>query len=353
MHSDFHARTLQITRPFGTVLAHGAALAVLLTILVAAFFETGSYAGFIQQVMPHPSLATSNPQFDLKIDRLDQWVRLNGAVDCIFIGSSQVDGGINPEAVSEAYKQKTGRPINCFNFGISTLTSQAAGPLAHLLVERYHPQLLVLGTSPRDFSEQFGDLSRPLTETAFIEQYNDKPSLQGWMIDQSSAYRYYLGLQQWQDPENRKIIDEYSRSIQSNGFDPKQGEYEFEADTQDVLIPDFEIHEADWSGFQELSEIKKYGIQVIVLEMPVHPLFLPFYLGSLSAYDVRFLQPIQSFLNHYEIPFWQTQPDAPLLLPGSAWKDQRHLNASGAEIFSRYLGTLIAERASGLAAEAH
>jgi hypothetical protein len=67
------------------------------------------------------------------------------------LGSSLVGSGLDPETFSTRYEAVTGEPMECFNFGLGSLMASAAGPIAQILVDPYHPKLLIYGTNPRDY----------------------------------------------------------------------------------------------------------------------------------------------------------------------------------------------------------
>jgi hypothetical protein len=55
------------------------------------------------------------------------------------------------------------RGLSCFNFGVDALTPVSAAYLAQILVDTYHPKLLIFGTDARDFA-----IDRQSEETTVI-----------------------------------------------------------------------------------------------------------------------------------------------------------------------------------------
>ncbi len=149
--------TLQVTRACGKTLG----LAILLVALAWGGSEVVLRLLAALSFIQPPSLGSLNAELDVKLPLLDRMAK-EGEIDCLFFGSSQFDSAADPQVFSRAYAELTGQPLRCFNFSLGTLTAQPAGQLAGILVRRYHPGLLIFGTSARDYSTDFGELTRPL-----------------------------------------------------------------------------------------------------------------------------------------------------------------------------------------------
>ena len=91
-------------------------------------------------------------------------------------------------------------------------------------------------------------------------------------------------------------------------------------------------------GLEYLAAINAGATQVIVVEVPVHRSFLPFYVeADPDKYHSLFIAPVAEFLAWRQVPFWQTQEEMQSLIPDRGWNDVKHLNTIGAEIYSRWL----------------
>ena len=176
--------SLLITPPFGGVLV-GAILLLISFVLVG---EGIIQIGIGGRLWPEPLLGTINAELDLKIQILDALVKKE-PIDCIFLGSSQTDTAINPAIFSAEYQQLTGNKINCYNFGLGTLTAGPAGQVTRLLVQRYHPKYLIWGISARDFSRDFGELSRSFKDDPWIKYSSGEPNAAGWLSENSMFFR--------------------------------------------------------------------------------------------------------------------------------------------------------------------
>src|SRR5579871_563893 len=110
----------------------------------------------LNSYLPPLSQDSNDQDFEYKILGLDALVQKQGPIDCIFIGSSMVHRGINPEVFSDAYKAQTGKDIHCYNFGLLGATESSLSPVAKILLERYKPKLLVYGVTPASLDDRTG-----------------------------------------------------------------------------------------------------------------------------------------------------------------------------------------------------
>jgi hypothetical protein len=329
--------SIQITPPFGGVLFH----AILLLAVVCLAGEAIIRLGVTANLWPEPLLGTANAEMDIKIQALDRIVH-EKPVDCIFLGSSQLDTAINPAIFSEEYGNVTGQALNCYNFSLGTLTAGPAGKIVAILVYRYHPKVLVFGLSARDFSRDFGELARPLMSDPWVREKLADPNPGGWLTENSLFYRY---LGQIRNELNSDYMQFYSRlrsELAPDGY-LQYGGNDLTIDTE-AFIPKFKLNAEDLSGLDEVMAMKDQGVKVILLEVPVYPDFLPHYVEDDSLkYFTEFRDPIQKRVDVYGVPFIYSQEEIGTYISGSRWNDVKHLNMKGAEIFSRWFAKRAAE----------
>ncbi len=330
-------KSIRITPPFGGVL-----LGALL--LICAVWLGGE--GLIRLGMKFdlwraPLLGTANAELDIKIQMLDQ-ISLENPVDCIFLGSSQLDTAINPAVFSQAFGQISGKSLNCFNFSLGTLTAGPAGKIATLLVYRYHPQILVIGISARDFSRDFGELTRPLMADPWVQNSLTSPNLSGWLSEHSIFFRLLGQTRASFNPDYQQLHSRMLRELAPDGFLQYSGN-DLTIDTTE-FIPKYKLHAEDLSGLDEAMLLKDQGVQIIILEVPVYPTFLPNYVeGDTEKYFTRFRVPVQQRIDVYGLPFVYTQEEIGTYIPNSNWNDVKHLNTRGAEIFSQWFARKAAD----------
>jgi len=76
-------------------------------------------------------------------------------------------------------------------------------------------------------------------------------------------------------------------------------------------------------------------MQVILVEMPVSD-GLYYFFGDREKDYKQFLARVGERAALHHVPFWQTEPLD--FIPDNGWVDYSHLNQTGAEIFSTWLG---------------
>ncbi len=324
--------TLRLTFPFGKTFA--LALVVLAFLWGAA--EALARTPAVRSRYPFPSVNSPNATFDQGLTELDRQMVTRGRVDCIVLGSSMVLNDFSPAAFQNAYQERAQADLNCVNFGVAGLTAAEAGDIARLLADVAHPRLLIYGTSARDYADTIGDLQAAsgnrLTEIPWVRYRLARGfSLEGWLIDHSYAFHYLIGSRHWtqfwgqplQAAPPRQVIDVRQPP------DPKNeaGQYE--------LLTHYAISAEARAGLENILRLPKQGVQVVVVEMPVHPTYLYFFDNG-EADQRLFRDSVADAARAHGIVFWPA--DASLSLPDSMWTDRNHLEPSGGAAFSQWLG---------------
>ena len=329
--------SMKITPPFGGVLLG----TVLILIVVSLTGECLIRLGMSFGLWPAPLLGSANAELDIKLQTLDE-ISQKEKVDCIFLGSSQLDTALNPAVFSETYEYETGTSLNCYNFSLGTLTAGPAGKIAALLVYRYQPELLVVGISARDFSRDFGELARPLMDDPWVRDRIGQPNLTGRLTEISMFFRFLSQNRVAFNPDYQALRNRMLHQLAPDGFLQYSGN-DLTIDT-DAFIPKYKLHAEDLSGLDEVMATEDQGVRVIILEVPIYPDFLPHYVeGDSEKYFTMFRVPIQERIDVYGVPFVYSQEAIGIHIPGSGWNDVKHLNTEGAETFSRWFARRAAE----------
>ncbi len=339
--SWFSSNTYQLHKPFRSPIARGFLLLALLA-LALTLLAQGIGLSPVSAVLPPPGLETRNPEFNAKINYIEAFVRRYGQVDCLLLGSSHIDYGLDPALISQAYQSKTGQEIRCFNFGLASLTPDTAAPLAKMLINRYHPRLLIFEVSAHSFDKRFGDLARPLIKNPWIRYQLGEQTPKGWLLAHFHLYGYYRTFKLWQHPYSRDIMLNAWKKMDDSGYSAHQGQEQqlFAKDTTSGF--DFRIEPSMWQGFQEVLALNGQT-RIILLEAPIQTAFLPDYiLGGKKAYETKFIPPVQAELSTRDIPFWRAQVEIAPQVPDSMWFDPQHLNAQGAALLSNWLAQKLA-----------
>lgn len=347
--------SLRLSLPIGTTVV--AALIILMLIAVTA--EILCRIDPLGQVTAGeipPSIGSNHRQFEIQLALLDQFYREEGHVDCIFLGSSMVYRGIDPEEVNAAYRSQSGSSLKCFNFGVRGLTARTADELAAVLVSRYGPDVLVYGIDPRDFSRKAGgDAAKALEDNPWIVYQLGRLSPIGWALSHSEALRQYLKIRNWMKPGFRNQLasgTKLARETRPNGFNPFKGH---SRDVDVTLDPDkreetkffsllkgYEIFPKAVWGLKRIVGLRSQNVEVVILEMPVHRTFLEFFENE-SDYGT-FLETIRRYTRPRGVPFIESTTLE--LVPNRGWYDRNHLNEQGARLFSAWVGEQLGQALS-------
>lgn len=333
--------------PFGKTLT----LTMVFLLLFGLAAEWIARLEIFQAPLTPPRMGSRHYQLGHKLALLDRVIRKAGRVDCIMLGSSMVDNDFDPAAFETGYKEMTGRDMHCFNFGIDASSAASTAVLARIIVEDYHPRLLMIGTDPRDYAVAREDPDPAVVlNTPWVAYRQGHFSLEGWLLDHSYLYRYrqHLGrLARFQAGGTLWSSTKVNYEILPNGFTPLSkvstyindapdpGDDSFEVTYYTRIYSSYEMLRENLVGMESITGYNGSGIQVILVEMPVSD-GLYYFFGDREADYNQFLTQVGELAALHHVPFWQTEPLD--FIPDNGWVDYSHLNQTGAEIFSTWLG---------------
>ena len=344
------ANTLQIRRPFGGTL-------LLSLLFFGLFFFGGEFLAetkkfqsfFVQQTWDG-----RHKEFERQLARLDAVYNQEGRIDCIFLGNSMVWRGFEPVAFNAGYQSQSGEEMRCFNFGVDGMPASMAGAIARILVEDYHPRILLFGIDARDLAVPTTyDDHRSLAEMDWLRYRMGEPSLKGWFIEHSNLYRYRVAIQRLLHFDYQGI----QRGDRNSDLASRFG-YDLELDVGDVTIPpdpldadgseqyyfrllaDYQIHAEDVTGFEQVLKQKSNLEHLLVVELPVPETYYAFFGNQRSDYE-RFVSEVGRISAAQGVQFILT--DTWQVIPLEGWVDYSHLNLRGARAFSQRLGVEVAK----------
>jgi hypothetical protein len=322
--------TLKVTKPVGNILV----LAIFFVLLLVLILEGSSRLAISARLLEEPGIGTSNADLNIKIPLLDNLVTKTGGVDCIFLGSSMTNDDVDPEIFAQTYAELSGRKVTCFNFAIARLNGEIAGWLSRILVERYHPGLLIYGTSARDYSKELGN--RVLIEDSWFRYKLGQWNAAGWLKDNSMAFRFYLKFLSDLNPDNKDYAIHVRQNTSPYGhFELVKNVTSLEGES---TVHEKILQQADFAGVKRLTNLNGTDVRVVVMEIPVHEKFLPVYVNdSTGEYYTLFFDPLAKFLNRRGIPFIQTITGSRFTASEDGWADMKHLNIKGSARFSAWL----------------
>ncbi|MEK6256270.1 MAG: hypothetical protein N2C13_02990, partial [Chloroflexota bacterium] len=276
---------LKISKPFGKTLI----LSIVFMIIIGVLMELGARSKIAQRIAPVQAYGTNHVQFEVQYQILQEYVENHGAPECIIMGNSMAHRSMNPEIISERIIEKTGSNLECFNFSIVGANIAITATIAEILIERYHPKLLIVGTSFMDYTER--------RETRKDDRFLKNPwllyllgdeSWEGWLLNNSYAFRlitfFSYATNQTSSLENiREDIKIAKLRITKTGFAVFRSVFEIwepinEQITKRLLSDLGGYTQSKWN-LDKLNEMAKYqetGVQVIFVEMPYHSTFIEF-----------------------------------------------------------------------------
>jgi hypothetical protein len=331
-------------------------LTLVLLLVFGGIAEAVVRTELFQAPLTPPKMGSSHYQLGHKLAWLDAEIERNGPVDCLMLGSSMTDASMNPEIFEDAYWEVTGRDLHCFNFGINASSAASTAAMARILIEDYSSRLLIIGTDPRDYALPLDDPDVVAAlDSTWMRYRLGNFSLDGWLTDVSYLYRYRQHISRllrftfkdtlWSDTKlNYPILPNGYTPINTVNLNvdlpPDPLDTSYEVTYYSRIYSSYEMLDVNLKALEEIMEYNKKGTQVIVVEMPVSD-GLYYFFGNGEADYNRYVARISELANQYQIPFLQTEPLD--LIPDDGWSDYSHLNTTGAEGFSLWLGQQVGD----------
>ena len=325
-------------------------LTVIFFCVLSASLELLARTAWLEKVSPYRSVGNFDYQFEIKWFRLQDYVKSHGDVDIIILGSSLVNTGLDPDIVAQTYYEQTGVHPRIFNFGLEGMTVAPNSVIAQLLVERYHPALLIYVTEMRDYIAGNGlEYETPFIKDPWLQYQTGNLTPAGWLADHSAALQHYLPFRNWARSDFPDTIALYLKryhDTSASGYEPDSGigvNINIPPNPNDPAevqnFKDYGNYQIAASRLSDLKSIldsnKNQGTTVWVVEMPVHPTFYV-YMGG-AVIHKQFQKTISSFVTANGGSFLPAETclsSIPLNGRSNRW----HLNYIGAPYFSTCLG---------------
>ena len=335
------ASVLRLHWPFGTTVVLGLAL----TVAIAGVVELAARTDLLRERLPAETVGGGLVQLDLKLVLLRELVERRGPVDCLFVGSSQVYRSIDPEIVDGLLRQAAGRDVRCFNFGLGGMSETSEASLTKILLAKVRPPLLVVGASSYGLFERKDrdQFESHLKESAWYRFQGGEFSVGGWLSDRSVAFRQYLGYLFWRDQsgEAKQKLHQAVAGMTADGYGRSEpGEFRGIDAGAARALRRYEVSPDRLSSLSELLRLRSSGLEVLVVEVPVSETALQHF-GDGEADHRQALDAIEELAVRHGVPFWRFPADR--TIPADGWADFIHLNRTGAEAYSRWLGERLAE----------
>lgn len=312
---------------------------VSLLILFVGIGEVLSRSEVVQRLIPNDAydfLEYGSAKNQLK--RFSTYVHDYGIPNCVLLGSSLVQVGIDPEVFRQALMVESGITLDCYNFGMDASTLSSTEKVRTHLSKQYHPKYYVLGISAFQFRP--ADSSHLLEDSFFL----DPASLSDWLSVNSVLYRTirYLSTESFPkaseaesnaDPAKTGVRPEVPRSFQDSGYAPLPGYRDasplwFDSTKRDLSSTD--IDPQDLVAFQAMIHQAVQGeFQLIIVQMP---------LPHRPSNEAEIIDRMLDYARSEGIPVLSM--GNAVTMPPTAFSDN-HLHIYGSQMFSAWLGTQI------------
>ena len=355
MNGFDHRVSLNIHRPRTSVSVYGTILFLALCILGELVARTS----FVQVQIPYQAYGINHTQMELQLNMLDKFVQENGAPDCFVFGSSQAFREVDPVAFAQAYEAAGGESLTCYNFGVTGSQIWVTSILGKILIPKYHPRLVVIGTSFLDYTEgREADINERFQDNDWLKYKTGQFTLGGWLTEHSYAWRT-LTLLSYAAPYGMRYSEvlreahKWDGEIAESGFAISQKSIDPSVPVKTGFVKNlqqefgnFGVSERNLAALEEtIAFSQQAGAQVLLAEMTYHPALLELkdskgqarvdkaqILGFISKVNAR----LNDIAARHEIVFLEFDPN--VSLPETGWFDLYHLNRVGAEVFSQWLG---------------
>jgi len=335
--SIFSRATLQVTVSKSSPFVRGI-LYFFLTLLFAIAIAEITARSPLGDRLPAPSVQADSFLFDAKVYQLEQQVRRDGGIDCIFIGSSVTNSDIDPETVERVYREQTGETIHCFNLGYPAMTVENADVFVNAVNTKFHPRLIIYTFLPRDLTDVTYTVDflakSPWFDTTSL-------TLRGWLTNHSYAYRYFQTWRYLLLPPNRVKRLAEIQNLTAQGFQPTfdiRKPYPETINLTEESLTQLWQTEGPRAGLVNILA-KKNNVRILLFEGPI---FHEADSDALwRAYESAYIPPLEALARESGVTYLRTQ-DISTSIPREHWYDQLHFNYSGAVTFSEWLGMTLA-----------
>lgn len=308
-------------------------LAFLLALGIYLLLEIGARSTWWQSRWPEPHPAALANGLGKQWARLDWEQHLNGPVDCIIMGSSAVNWGMNVPVIEEQVREFADIELNCFNFGTGGMTPKTYQYYTEFILEHYQPKLIIYGTAVFEYYEE---PEHVFMDYAWMRYHMGEFSFEGWLIEHSTFLRYFLFFN-----ESNKYRQRTNLVSTQTGFDEHAGTADGEAIPVRIkpgrMVDNYELTEEneDIAGLiQILVLAERYDTPILVVELPMHDSSIAFEAETGGYPDV--IAYIETAVTSRGVPFY-SYPREQVVRENGFW-DPIHLNNIGALRFSKVFG---------------
>lgn len=332
--------TLQLERPSSRVIA-------LTALFLGVFVSAAEFIVRQPQVqanLPFPGLNGQHRQMERQWHRLEVLTRSGVNIDCIALGNSMVLNGFIPAVFDREFYEGSGERISCFNFGVDGMSPVSTSALAQILMETYHPRLLVFGTDARDFAvAQDSWENTVFTDMSWIQYRLGRFNVPGWLVDHSYLYRYRyvladmmrLSIQKGQYATSSQYGFESTDDVFPVNLPPNPNDPAYQIQYYYSILDNYSVLPENQIALRQILAQQDETTTIVAVEMPVTDSYFRFFDDPAADYD-EFLDVLRTTTTEYHVQLLETTHLD--LIPDDGWMDYSHLNNKGAVVFSEWLG---------------
>lgn len=347
--------TLELSRPKNFILAY----ALVLVLILCFIAEVIGRSPFVQERIPYQAYGTNHTQMEIQLTNLETFVRENDAPDCFIFGSSQAFRDVDANAFSAALESNGGGHYTCYNFGVTGSQVATTAILNKILIQKYEPRLVIIGTSFLDYTEgREVQVDERFTKNDWLAYKTGDFSISGWLTEHSYAWRT-LTILSYSAPfamnytEVLREAHKWDGEIAPSGFalsefsaDPNVPMDEGSVKNLVQEFGNFNISERNLSALEQIvTDSQSVGARVLIVEMPYHPALLDLKdergnpradRDKILAFQKNVNARVEEIASAHEAVY--LEHDATLVIPEDVWFDVYHLNRNGAALFGQWLG---------------
>jgi len=319
-------------------------MAVAMIALTGLAAEVVVRSSVLRTRIPLPSVGVPSRLVDQHIHQMEELERNGADLDCVIVGNSLPLLGTEPDVLAAAFAERTGKRLSCYDFGVPGVRADGAAVFARVFSEDYSPWLLIYATSARDFVVDEDGIR--IETVPWLQYRAGELAPEGWLVDHSDAYRYYLTYRIWSEPNRRRFVN-YRFPTTKRGFLNTRTGFKMDLDAfaPQIKAPLIErlakgVSEAQFDGLRRLLELHQPSRQVVILEMPGAPALGNSLGDEVPNYDA-IVDRMRSEAARSGVPYWRLTEAG--VIPDNGWVDLWHMNRRGAAGFSRWLAGRIAD----------
>ena len=245
--------------------------------------------------------------------------------DILIFGSSRAVHHYNPQILSDSLG------MSCYNCGLDGYGIILYYGWWQMIKERYRPKVIIYDVT-KNFDLVVGEDNHKYL--GCLKEFYDRPNIANIFddVDKNEKYKMMCQMYRYNSRFHRITADYFgpSKRKKTNGFRPMKGELDtmrVKKKDDDVKSkkkkPDFDQFKIDY--FNKLID-ETNGVKLIFVVSPIW-----------YGLDNEVLSPIRDICQKRNIPFLDYSNDPKYVGCDKFFKDGAHLNARGADEFSRDL----------------